>query len=213
MLNAISPYITGSNQLITVKAQNWEGPVAKMQLLERKSNNDEWKLVDSFEVVVGKNGLAWGQSLMPVPEGITSFKKEGDMKTPAGLFGFCFAFGYSPLQDVKINWPYLPLNNNFIGVDDPESRYYNCIVDGTKLQYHDWKSAEKMWREDGLYKWGLVIDYNFENQVKGAGSQIFMHIWRGPGVGTEGCIAMPEEKMSGVLKWIDGGKNPLFWVG
>ena len=218
-MSPISPYLTQSTQLITVKAKDWHGPIAQMQWLERTNTNSEWEPInETFEVVIGKNGVAWGQSLMPIPSGATTFKKEGDMKSPAGLFGFCFAFGYPQSHDPDIKWPYLPLNNNFVGVDDPDSRYYNCIVDQSKLTSHDWKSAETMWRPDGLYKWGLVIDFNFENAMsvslssKGAGSQIFMHIWRGPGMGTEGCIAMPEEKMLGMLHWIDGNKRPLAWV-
>jgi len=206
-----SKYLSESTQLINIKAIDWNGPEALMQWWNRDTNRDEWKFVNEpIEVVVGKNGLEWGQNLIPVPDNITSLKKEGDMKTPAGLFGLCFAFGYE--ANPRIKWPYLPLNENFVGVDDPDSRYYNCIVDQKKLQDHDWKSAEIMLRPDGLYKWGLVIDFNFENQIKGGGSQIFMHIWRGPGQGTEGCIAMPEEKVIELLNWIDGSKKPLLWI-
>ncbi len=213
LFTKIDPFLTESTQLIIVKAVNWDNPEAQMQWFERTASDKDWcPVTEPFEVVTGKNGLAWGQSLMPVPQEAKSFKKEGESKTPAGLFGFCFAFGYSQQAALGITWPYLPLDENFVGVDDPESRYYNCIVDKSKLKVHDWKSAEQMLRPDGLYKWGLVIDYNFENAIKGAGSQIFIHIWRGPAIGTEGCIAMPEEKLLDLLKWIDGGSRPLIWV-
>jgi L,D-peptidoglycan transpeptidase YkuD (ErfK/YbiS/YcfS/YnhG family) len=208
----ISPYLQESTQLITVKARSWNGPVAELQLFERTDNQNAWISINTFEVVIGKNGLACGQSLIPVPAGTTVFKKEGDHKSPAGLFGLSFAFGYTQNTESKINWPYLPLNDNFRGVDDPESLYYNCIVDETKIKLRDWQSSETMLRADGLYKWGLVIDYNLRPCVKGAGSQIFMHIWRGAGIGTEGCTAMPEERMLEILRWIDGGRNPLLWV-
>jgi L,D-peptidoglycan transpeptidase YkuD (ErfK/YbiS/YcfS/YnhG family) len=172
----ISPYLQESTQLITVKARSWNGPVAELQLFERTDNQNAWISINTFEVVIGKNGLACGQSLIPVPAGTTA------------------------------------LNDNFRGVDDPESLYYNCIVDETKIKLRDWQSSETMLRADGLYKWGLVIDYNLRPCVKGAGSQIFMHIWRGAGIGTEGCTAMPEERMLEILRWIDGGRNPLLWV-
>src|SRR5665213_2654172 len=181
-----SPYITESSQLIVVKANDWNSPPATMKWLERDDPSQEWKSVDEpFEIVVGKKGLALGQNLLPIQSGIPEFKKEGDNKTPAGLYRFCFAFGYAAEPDPGISWPYLALDENFVGVDDPKSRYYNCIVDQKKLTVKDWDSAETMLRSDGLYKWGLLVDYNFENGQPGAGSQIFLHIWRGAGQGTE----------------------------
>ena len=210
----ISAALSTSTQLIVVNAKDWNSHRAQMQWFERENPTDEWYRVNEpFDVVIGKNGLAYGLSLILVPEGITDLKKEGDHKTPAGLFGFCFAFGYAPKPDLEINWPYLALNENFVGVDDPDSRYYNCIVDQSKLTPHDWKSAETMFRPDGLYKWGLVVDYNFNPFRKAGGSQIFLHIWRDPEIGTEGCTAMPEYKMLELLKWIDGNKNPLLLQG
>jgi len=210
----ISTALSGSTQLIVVNADKWNSNQAQMQWFERDETTDEWKPVNEpFDVVIGKNGLVYGLSLVPVPDSITELKKEGDHKTPAGLFGFCFAFGYAPHPDPEITWPYLALDENFVGVDDPESRYYNCIVDQSKLKTHDWKSAETMLRPDGLYKWGLVVDYNFNPFVKAGGSQIFLHIWRNSETWTEGCTAMPENKMFELLKWMDGGKNPLLLQG
>jgi len=220
-------YFTESTQIINVKADSWDGPVAKMQWLERVNPEDDWKAIsDQFDVVVGKRGLAWGQNILPVPKTAEDLKKEGDMKTPSGLYGLCFAFGYAPNPPERMAWPYLPIDENFVGVDDPKSRYYNCIVNQKTLQDHDWKSAETMYRADGLYKWGIVIDYNFGNEKytslpasfspslseTGAGSQIFFHIWRGEGQGTEGCIAMPEEKMLELMHWLRGDLMPLVWI-
>jgi len=210
----ISTALSGSTLLIVVNAKDWNTHHAQMQWFERDKPTDEWKPVnDPFNVVIGKNGLANGLSLIPVPEGITDLKSEGDLKSPAGLFGFCFAFGYAPNPEPGMTWPYLAIDENFVGVDDPDSRYYNCIVNASKLTPHDWKSAETMMRPDGLYKWGLVVDYNFNPFRKAGGSQIFLHIWRNSETGTEGCTAMPEDKMLELLKWIDGSKNPLLLQG
>ena len=208
----IDPHLSKSNQLITVKADDWNQPIAYMQRWERADDKHEWLAKnDPFEVVIGKNGMAWAYNLLPIPNNVEVFKKEGDMKTPAGLYGLCYVFGYAKNQDPGIKWPYLPLNENLVGVDDPDSLYYNCIIDQNKLK-QDWNSAETMYRADGLYKWGLVIDFNFTNAIKAGGSQIFMHIWRGAGQGTEGCIALSEPKMMELLHWIDGNKNPLIWI-
>jgi len=39
--------------------------------------------------------------------------------------------------------------------------------------------------------------------VPGNGSCIFLHIWRGPGQGTAGCTAMPEEILLDTIHWLN----------
>ena len=72
----------------------------------------------------------------------------------------------------------------------------------------DWNSSEHMLREE-VYRWGLVVDHNADPVTPGAGSCIFMHIWRGPGHGTVGCTAMPQEKLESVIGWLDPARKPL----
>jgi len=209
----IEPYLSECLQLIIVKADDWNGPSAQMQCHERTGPDSEWKASgEPFEVVIGKKGLAWGQNLATLPKEPGPMKQEGDLKTPAGLYGFCFAFGTAQGPVPGISLPYLQIDENFVGVDDPGSRYYNCIVNQEVLTEKDWSSAETMMRTDGLYKWGILVDYNFVDMKPGAGSQIFLHIWRGPGQGTEGCVAMPQDKLWNLLQWMDGGKSPLIWI-
>jgi D-alanyl-D-alanine dipeptidase len=73
----------------------------------------------------------------------------------------------------------------------------------------DWNSSEHMLRSDDLYRWGVVVDHNADPPRPGAGSCIFLHIWRGPGQPTVGCTAMPQENLESVLGWLDPAKKPL----
>ena len=197
-----------SLQYILVAAPNWDSVEARMTLFERESLQSEWKArIPAFDVVVGKKGLAWGRGIHTIPTGEIVTKKEGDLRAPVGVFNLGFAFGYG--KNKNIRWPYLEIDKNMIAVDDPKSGYYNCVVDQSLVKKRDWDSTEIMLREDGLYKWGLVIDHNMYPAVPGAGSCIFMHIWRGPGMGTEGCTAMPEEKMKMLLEWLNPDANPV----
>jgi len=41
-----------------------------------------------------------------------------------------------------------------------------------------------MRRDDNLYKYGIVIEYNTDPIIKGNGSAIFLHIWKGRGIPT-----------------------------
>jgi L,D-peptidoglycan transpeptidase YkuD (ErfK/YbiS/YcfS/YnhG family) len=47
-----------------------------------------------------------------------------------------------------------------------------------------------MWRNDKIYDLLIVIGYNMEPVVPGAGSAIFLHIARPNFSATEGCIAV-----------------------
>lgn len=60
-------------------------------------------------------------------------------------------------------------------------------------------SAERLWREDGLYDVIVVLDHNARPRVQGAGSAIFMHLARPQYTPTEGCIALARRDMLRLL--------------
>jgi zinc D-Ala-D-Ala dipeptidase len=202
------PLIKDSLQYILVTAKDWNSVEARMTLFERETFDSEWQISSPpFDVALGKHGLAWGKGLHTIPVDANLIKKEGDLRAPAGVFSLGIAFGYT--QRAPTKWPYLPLHESMKAIDDPASHFYNCIVDESLIEKRDWNSKEVMLRNDGLYRWGLTIDHNMYPAIPGAGSCIFMHIWRGPGIGTEGCTAMPEEKMKILLGWLDPDANPV----
>ena len=61
------------------------------------------------------------------------------------------------------------------------------------------RSFEEMRRTDSLYEVGIVIGHNRSPVVKGCGSAIFFHIWRGRGIPTSGCVAMAREDLLRIL--------------
>ncbi len=140
-------------------------------------------------VVVGKNGLGWGAGVAPgcrtARQRADPIKKEGDGKSPAGIFRLSTAFGYAAQEPPAWKMPYLSLTPSVECVDDARSKFYNRVLDRATVA-PDWSSSEQMLRPDGLYRWGLVVDHNAEPVTAGAGSCIFLHIWLGPGVGNHG---------------------------
>ena len=74
-------------------------------------------------------------------------------------------------------------------------------------------SYEMMKREDNLYKYGIVIDYNTDPVIKGNGSAIFLHIWKSEGIPTAGCVAVSEEDIIKILGWLDPAASPLMIMG
>lgn len=184
----------GHQQMLVVTTSGWDEVQGTLHLFERANKESLWLLQGApFPVVVGKNGMAW-----------SAYKVEGDGKSPAGIFALGTAFGFEPCS---LKMEYLQIDEFTEAVDDPESRYYNTIVNSQKV-VPDWSSSEKMW-EIPLYELGLVIEHNFPNPVKNAGSAIFFHIWRRGDSGTAGCTAMSRDNLVTLLSWLDQEKDPV----
>jgi L,D-peptidoglycan transpeptidase YkuD (ErfK/YbiS/YcfS/YnhG family) len=66
-----------------------------------------------------------------------------------------------------------------------------------------------MRRRDELYRRGVVVAHNASPTVRGGGSCIFLHIWRGPGTTTSGCTAMPESEINVLMRWLRADATPV----
>jgi L,D-peptidoglycan transpeptidase YkuD (ErfK/YbiS/YcfS/YnhG family) len=135
-------------------------------------------------------------------------KRESDHKSPAGIFRLGDAFGYAPQEPDGWRPHYLPITPATQCVDDPQSQFYNRILD-TSTATADWKSAEHMRDAGEAYRWGIVIDHNPAPAQRQGGSCVFMHVWGGAGIGTEGCTAMSESQVKEILLWLNPQANPL----
>jgi len=207
MLAATDPLRT-SRQCLVVVAENWNAKTGVLRAFERTSARSRWQPHGrAVPVVLGKKGMAWGRGLIDFKP--AARKVEGDNKAPAGIFRLGPAFGYAPKPSARwIRLPYVQLTKTTEGVDDPRSRYYNKLVDRSKLAKVDWQSSEQMLRADILYKWGIVVTHN-SAATPGAGSCIFLHIWKNSGSATAGCTAMPEPDLVNLLRWLDPGAKPV----
>jgi D-alanyl-D-alanine dipeptidase len=175
--------------------------------LRRFAKHDgHWQPVgDKSPIVVGKSGLGWDGITEILSAPAQPIKKEGDGRSPAGIFKITELFGFDPSLDAKL--AYRPLTEFIECVDDASSQSYNQIVDVKDIPHPDWNSSEKM-RTIDVYRLGAVVDYN-SPKVPGAGSCIFLHIWKGPGHGTAGCTAMEQASVQEVTSWLDEKKNPI----
>jgi len=113
-------------------------------------------------------------------------KHEGDGATPWGRFALCQVL-YNPGAErrPKTRLALRAISRSDGWCDAPQDRNYNRLV---RLPYT--ASAERLWREDGLYDLVVVLDYNIRPRVRRNGSAIFMHIARPEFLPTEGCIAL-----------------------
>jgi hypothetical protein len=206
--------IHSSTQLLVVTTSDWEAVDGRLQRYHRAAPGKPWQPVgEAVPVVIGKKGLGWGSGIVPAdelrpPDSSDPIKKEGDSKAPAGIFRLSRVFGYAEQEPLGWRMPYLNLTPSVECVDDSASKFYNQVVDRSQVSA-DWNSSEHMLRSDDLYRWGIVVDHNAGPAKAGDGSCIFLHIWRGPGQGTVGCTAMPEEQIQAILSWLDPKRKPV----
>jgi L,D-peptidoglycan transpeptidase YkuD (ErfK/YbiS/YcfS/YnhG family) len=196
MQSSLESLAKGSSQVLLVVGEESSGFTATVYALEKRGNS--WRnAFTPLPALIGKNGFA--------PPGE---KKEGDVRTPSGVFTLKRAFGYA--AEIATRLSYRQAGDDDIWVDDAASPDYNHWVrrDETSAA-----SFENMKLEDDRYKYGIVIEYNTDPVVKGAGSAIFIHVRRGENMPTMGCVALSEGDIQKVLAWLDPQANPRAIMG
>lgn len=199
----------GSRQLLVVITEDWNAVAGMLQRFERETAEGAWTAIGArVPVVVGRSGLAWGRGVADDAGSSGPVKKEGDGKAPAGVFRLGTSFGQSrqPLPGVAL--PYRSLDGNVECVDDMRSEHYNRLVTRHEVGRVDWSSSERMWSEP-LYAWGIVVEHNAPDVTAGAGSCIFLHVWKGAGGGTAGCTAMDGQHLTRIIRWLQPASRPL----
>lgn len=168
---------------------------------------------DQMVVVVGTGGsgaqasylvkapsgweLQWTETAVVGRNGITQEKREGDGKTPSGTYSFTMAFGLE--EDPGTVLDYHAIVPGDYWVDDPESPYYNQLVNTSRIAV-DWNSAEDMAAAYPTYNYGLALSYN-QDCIPGLGSAIFLHCYTArPDNGSAGCIRLPQERVKELLQ-------------
>ena len=178
----------GTSQVILVTVTE---DSEKLYCFESMQNG--WKAVyGPYECNIGRAGL--GKT------------KEGDNKSPVGVFNLGTAFGQGGAPEGS-NWPWIEIDENDYWVEDSNSAYYNSYVDIETTQ-KDWKKAEKLMIDK--YRLALEVKYNPDNKP-GIGSAIFLHVWGGENALTGGCTAMAEENLNTVLTWLRPEARPVFF--
>jgi L,D-peptidoglycan transpeptidase YkuD (ErfK/YbiS/YcfS/YnhG family) len=124
--------------------------------------------------------------------GLTDRKREGDMATPRGVHRIVGML-YRPDRMAKpADWA-LPIRVGDLWSDDVADADYNMMVRAPHGYSH-----EDLRRADSMYDLVIITDWNWPYAVKGRGSAIFIHQWRGKGRPTAGCVAFRRDH----LRWI-----------
>lgn len=188
--------ITESSQVLVITNNCSASSLVDIFSLEKKNNR--WKqLQPPLSGVIGRNGFAGPGE-----------KREGDGKTPSGIFPLKTTFGYQ--ETIRTKMPYRRALPDDLWIDDVNTDDYNHWA---KKEETKASSFEYLRREDNLYKYGIIIEYNTSPVVKGYGSAIFMHVWKDENTSTAGCVAISEDDIVKILGWLDPQASPLVILG
>jgi L,D-peptidoglycan transpeptidase YkuD (ErfK/YbiS/YcfS/YnhG family) len=206
--HAGSPIPSESRQILLSVSADWGATDARLQAYERRSPRDPWVAVGApIAASLGRTGLAWGRGLHPA--GLAGpAKREGDGKSPAGVFDLRVVTGYGAVAPAGTRLPYVEATTTLRCVDDVRSRYYNQLVDEAAVA-RDWSSAEDMRLSSDVYRLVVWVGQNDAPIVPGGGSCIFLHLRSGPGSVTSGCTAFESEPMERLLRWLDPRARPV----
>jgi D-aminopeptidase len=208
LVAAASPVPAESRQVVLSVSAGWDATRALLQTWERPSLHAPWAPVGApIEASLGRAGLAWGRGRhpagLPGPE-----KREGDGKSPAGVFDLRLVTGYAKAAPAGTRMPYREATGALRCVDDARSAHYNQLTDEARTK-KDWSSAEDMRRQDELYRLVVWVGHNDAPVVPGSGSCIFLHLRAGPRATTSGCTAFEPEPMERLLRWLDPAARPV----
>ena len=142
---------------------------------------DEFK----FRCCIGKNGS-------------TKNKKEGDKKTPRGIYEIeNLYFRKDRKNKPNTLLKCVEIKKNMGWCDDIRfPKKYNRPIKINKKVKH-----EKLKRKDYKYDFLIPIKYNFKNPISGEGSCIFIHLTKNYAP-TAGCVALNEKDFLIMLKLV-----------
>ncbi|MBO5577191.1 MAG: L,D-transpeptidase family protein [Ruminococcus sp.] len=178
--------VGNAEQVFVVAAFSEDATDAWVSLHEKQADGT-WHMVMTTPGFIGKNGL--GKT------------KEGDAKTPKGVFHFNRAFGIADDPGSKI--PYVKADDNtYWSGDLREGFRYNELVNTKDLPDLDVNECEHITDYIYHYQYCLNISYN-EKGTPGLGSGIFLHCFGPAKPFSAGCVAIPEEQMKYTMQNVD----------
>lgn len=177
------PVAKNANQLFVVAGVG--GTTAWISMHEKDADGN-WQRIMTTPGFIGKNGL--GKT------------KEGDAKTPVGVFRFTEAFGIAPDPGCAI--PYKQVDESIYWSGDVRpGMKYNRMVDIREMPGLNTEDSEHIVDYNPHYVYCMNISYN-ENGTPGKGSAIFLHCFGPAKPYTGGCVSLPEDKMRFVLQMV-----------
>ena len=177
------------------------GTYATMELLQW--NGKEWEsLFYTANVRIGENGASYDYG-------------EGKKTTPKGTFDIGFCYG---LTQPETGLRFKQLTSSSVFVDDPDSQYYNMLVDRYVLSGDvSYENTYDQFANKNYYSTCIFIEHNGDGETVGTaspnmGSVITICGKNGNLNSTFGCIDITTNDMYYLLRYLDEEKNPVIII-
>lgn len=179
-------------QVITVEASSSHAVLAVLRTWRLLADG---RYVQEFPAVVADVGV---HGVGPTHEGLG--------RTPVGVFTLTRAFGNEPNPGTRL--PYTLVGPDDWWDENPTSAHYNELVRSARSPGGD---SENLYDAGHAYAHAVVINYNTDPVIKGAGSGFFLHVsFDAP---TEGCVAIPDANLVQVMRWLNPADHPVISIG
>ena len=198
-------------QVIVGTSESWQSSHLTLSIYERAPGQSWRQAAGPWKGRCGKKGLAWGRGLHPASSA-APVKKEGDWRSPAGVFTLGGVWGYEKSIKKRPGTNYHQITTRDLWVEDPTSAHYNRHLTLNHEPRKLWEKRAQMRQNDYPHSLKLFIAHNTEPKpLPGAGSSIFFHIWRSGGtLPTAGCTTMKEIHLRSVIAGLEPSKNPVY---
>lgn len=205
---AVDPEV---RQLLVGVAPGWDASQGRLWRFSRDAPNGEWRRDgEPFEVLFGRNGLAWGRGALGTSEP-GAHKQERDGRAPAGVFSLGTIYTEDRALPAGADYPFRTITARDAWVDDPALPNYNRhVVIDDPAHPPAWFAKAKMRHGDFAYRWLVEIRHNADPPQAGAGSAIFFHLRRGETRPTSGCTSMAESHLVSLIRWLRAGQHPAY---
>ena len=131
--------------------------------------------------------------------------REGLGRTPVGVFTMTWAFGNVATDGTRL--PYFRTGPDDWWDENPASAEYNRLV---VSPYSPGGDSENLYDAGVAYSHAVVINYNSNPVVKGAGSGFFLHV--STGFPTAGCVALNARALNQIMRWLVPVDHPVISI-
>ena len=189
---APAPASSTPAQIITVQASSSSATSAVLNTWTRLPSGGYQHLLGPISAWVGYNGVGHAN--------------ESSSTTPAGVFTLTQAFGNAPNNGSGL--PYFQAGPRDWWDENPASPQYNRHVVQTASPGGN---SENLYDSGVAYSHAVVINYNTNPVVPGAGSGMFLHVSLGKP--TQGCVSINPSSLNSIMQWLTPSAHPVISIG
>ncbi|MCD7840015.1 MAG: hypothetical protein LUG46_05225, partial [Erysipelotrichaceae bacterium] len=171
-----------TNKIIVVTASSTTATTGTFRYF--KKSNGTWKEIIYTTAYLGQKGI--------------NKTKEGDRKTPTGLYHFSKLMGIASNPGTQMTYTKITKSMYWCG----DKKYYNQFIDESKQTHNcNHSNDEHLIDYTNEYQYVAALDYN-SSCTYGKGSAIFLHC-TGNTKYTGGCVAISKSNMKKMMTEID----------